>query len=227
MTDGAGCDHDGVLRHLICKVHIVPMASPAVIVARGHTLLGPQVSCRVATELWTFEEAVDRLPPIIQQFDEDTRHHVPAIMALPARFDFTFIGYSHERSQFEHWFMPGHADYPEESGVRAWEFNYCPDAIYASPFPVGSDFECPEPEKFEAETHGVRLMAGQRMLGGIGGFLQLTTLTIDSVSSRIVHRWPDTIGESICANPLLRERRTHRNAAQVERTRHALAHRKR
>ena len=33
----------------------------------------------------------------------------------------------------------------------------------------------------------------------VGGFLQLTTVTKHEISSRIIHRWPDKIGESIAA----------------------------
>jgi hypothetical protein len=33
---------------------------------------------------------------------------------------------------------------------------------------------------------------------GIGGFLQLTTITSEAVSSRVIHRWPeDKIGQRI------------------------------
>jgi hypothetical protein len=43
----------------------------------------------------------------------------------------------------------------------------------------------------------VALAELQRLEGGIGGHLQLTTLTADGITSDIIHRWPDKVFEPI------------------------------
>ena len=75
---------------------------------------------------------------------------------------------------------------------------------------------------FDPFTHGVRLMEAQRRVvgamdngagkngvtgHGVGGFAQLTTLQRDGIiTTRILRRWPDEVGERIepnCGTPEL------------------------
>ena len=49
---------------------------------------------------------------------------------------------------------------------------------------------------FNPVRDGVRLVERQRELdGGIGGFVQLTTIMQEGISTRILHRWPDVVGQ--------------------------------
>ena len=49
---------------------------------------------------------------------------------------------------------------------------------------------------FNPVRDGVRLVERQREFeGGIGGFVQLTTIMQEGISTRILHRWPDVVGE--------------------------------
>jgi len=51
---------------------------------------------------------------------------------------------------------------------------------------------------FNPVRDGVRLVERQRELdGGIGGFVQLTTIMQEGISTRILHRWPDVVGQVV------------------------------
>jgi hypothetical protein len=91
-------------------------------------------------------------------------------------------------------------------GKKPWIL-YPDDApMLAAPQPSAeaidaAGFICPEVSDFDPATHGVRLMDAQRRTypNKIGAFVQVTTVMKDGVESRIVHRWPNKIGEEVAA----------------------------
>lgn len=51
-------------------------------------------------------------------------------------------------------------------------------------------------EELDPERDGIRMMEIQRRnpAFGIGAFAQLTTVTLDGITTRVIHRWADTAG---------------------------------
>jgi hypothetical protein len=74
------------------------------------------------------------------------------------------------------------------------------DAIYAD---LGFPWDR-APDDIDPQRDGVRVMEVARAHAsafdcGVGAFAQLTTVTRDAITTRIVHRWPDHIGDIIGA----------------------------
>jgi hypothetical protein len=58
------------------------------------------------------------------------------------------------------------------------------------------------PVNFDVYQHGIPAMEAMRLVGDengyrVGGFIAHIEITRDSVSTKIIHRWPDVIGERI------------------------------
>jgi hypothetical protein len=90
-----------------------------------------------------------------------------------------------------------------ERGHAPFVWTESRDAYTAAPFPdqaelVAAGFVLPKPENFDPATRGVVLMNAQRKFPGaeslIGKYMQTSTVTRDSVSASIVHRWPEERG---------------------------------
>jgi hypothetical protein len=70
-----------------------------------------------------------------------------------------------------------------------------------------------DPEAFDPERDGVPIFEAMRSMRlrldetqpdtavghGVGGFVELVTITRDGVEREIIHRWPDRVGEKIAA----------------------------
>lgn len=68
-------------------------------------------------------------------------------------------------------------------------------------------------EQFDVERDGLAVLeaqrahavehAGGRWLTGVGGFAQVTSITRDGISTRVIHRWADEVGQPIGAADIL------------------------
>lgn len=220
MSDAVWYAPDGVVKRLAPKVHLLPHVV-SVIASRGG---GSQLAnmfvefiCKGETPVSDFDELV-----VVGGMAVEKIHSMMASNGLffddSPDMDLIFCGWSPQKRAFESYVIPtAHRDGFDEAGVKPFVPNRLPE-IAIVPVPGAAEFTAAgwtEPESadsFDPMTHGVRLMEAQRLVvgpmdngagkngvmgHGVGGFLQLTTITRDEIASRVIHRWPDKIGERI------------------------------
>jgi hypothetical protein len=116
-------------------------------------------------------------------------------------------GWSSERDCAELYIIHNH----DKSGLSAWTLtpvlsgyvSPCDEALIGRLRSDGIDIAS---DDFDASTDGLRVMQSQRdrkwdyghgTIMAVGGFCQLTTLTRNAITTKILHRWSDAIGERI------------------------------
>lgn len=73
------------------------------------------------------------------------------------------------------------------------------DAVHQSVFDIAAGRDA---DHLDPIVDGLAIMETQRAERSgayVGGFAQLTTIDADGVHSRIIHRWPDRLGEKVAA----------------------------
>lgn len=211
-SDGASYDDDGRLRMVKQKVDLHPHISCA-IASRGSALAPWFVSDDL---FWrgqspTFDDLVTAMPDLAR----GARQFV-AERGSPTTQNFSLYlcGWSDARERFETY------------AVRSRDTEQAPactliplPAVYLAPEPyhdVAAAFgmQLPPPDLRAAgwedlAEYGTRSICAARFCEGsatgenphccVGGFVQVTSLARELVLSRIVHRWPDPIGELLDA----------------------------
>ena len=220
MTDGVWYDSKGVVASIAPKVHLLPHIGAVVGVRGGGSQLANnfiEFIHKGKTAPSNFDELVVLAGMAIK--------HIHSMMVAHGLFfddspdmDFVLCGWSLSKRTFESYVIPtAHRDGFDEAGVKPFIANRLPE-IAIVPVPGAAEYSAAgwtEPEdthSFDPMVHGIQLMEAQRLVvgpmdngagktgamgSGVGGFLQLTTITRDEIASRIIHRWPDKIGERI------------------------------
>lgn len=203
ITDGA--IYSGNIIHPVEAQKVAILGNlPAVIGVRGALTILPSIIASVSQNVNSFDELLSTLPDLFkavcnkywdyagQQGDRNER-----------RAHFVIAGWSAERNQLEAYTLASE-DMP---GMPAWKLTYIDGVLVG---PADADFfnrlgEL-RPEELIDDTEGfaIRLTQLQResrfknietglpTVGGdfaAGRFVQLTTLTRDGISTRIVKRW--------------------------------------
>jgi hypothetical protein len=222
LTDGATYSADGIIRGLGQKV-FTATSWPGLVAGRGTAIatviLGQALSWRFST----FDQAVagvqNALPELV------------ALYGLDQSDELILAGWSEDRSQAESYVIYTGDDLPEgmdeddldklvqAGGIRppaAFELIKLP-AVVAGPLLGAEITEASGYRGINANDDYEKVISGLRLLiecqrhdnfigdGGkhlVGGFAQLTTVWPDKIEQRILHRWPDVIGELINPGPI-------------------------
>lgn len=119
------------------------------------------------------------------------------------KFDVIIAGYSESAGPHSYAF----SSYDMSPDCLAWsEISLGPIAPLPSTDEMMARLNLPNADALLIERDGLRIANEQRLIPmipasdhgcGLGGSLQLTTITTHMITQRIIHRWPDKIGERI------------------------------
>lgn len=201
-TDGAGYLVDGSPCGQNQKVAILGHL-PAVIAIRGPVALIHAVTAGVAPSFRDFDAMIAAAP---DSFRSIHAAYVKTMEAgghsafIPRAVEFVIGGYSNERRQVEAYLLSSGA----QGGLKPWTICQVPDDII-SPMSdgvaaaigniaseVGAPWQDPEAwalRLMEAQrAHKLPLENGHEVVAA-GAFCQLTTLTRDGITTRVLKRW--------------------------------------
>jgi hypothetical protein len=205
LSDGAMVDETtGVLIGTAGKVFPLPKQN-AVMVQRGSGLASFLYN-KVSMMGNTFDELEMRIGDGLYGFLGDAIAKDKAVGAAWTEFDILIAGIS-EKSRGPRSFIVMSFDHPLHDQIKAWQPFDTGPTPWLTP---GTDemLAMIDPTIFDPERDGIRIMEAQRQIlqpqgpkGGLryitGGFAQLTTVTKEQITTKIIHRWPDKIGEKI------------------------------
>lgn len=206
LTDGAGYSPDGVSLSTEQKIMpIVPLSMALAV--RGSTALWPFLSAFINELHDSFDSVVEGFPETYRTCRDLQGGAMAGEFAKP--HEIFIVGISEMRGAaeayaFVNFQIPG---VPVEEMVPLSEGLVIPadapflEGLSGCPYDPGRD-------DWDPATHGLQLIEAQRAIAwplgldgaltkGVGGFAQLTIVSRESVTSRILCRWPDKIGEKI------------------------------
>ncbi|GEP09281.1 hypothetical protein [Methylobacterium gnaphalii] len=221
-SDGAAYDDEGRLRQIVSKVELIPHCS-LVLASTGSQLASYNFRDLLfwhPEPPSTFDGVLEIAPDL----SRSVMDYVEEQGASSTRkFSLYFAGFSESRGRPETYAIKSYdwPDVPGPDGVlrTAPAFTLVPlPAIHCTPLPSvelaeGFGITVPGVNMTEMPEDGVRYamatvaanrfafggpdaeLAGEDPFCCVGGFLQITTIARSHVSSQIVHRWPDVIGE--------------------------------
>ena len=205
FTDGASYHADGRLGAVGQKVW--PLAHlNAALICRGPHLLMPSLIGRISTVFASFDELV---AGIVQLAMIAFAEHKATLdcCELGPDFDLFIAGWSEARGRGESYVVCSHSTH-----VEAWSLAPLDD-VALSPF--NDEFGLwmtANAERLAATDSmsemGAEMMEAQRgikgdhagkgaPIHGVGGFCQWTMITPCTITTGIVRRWPDAIGEPL------------------------------
>lgn len=210
ITDAASYDSAGNLVAAIPKVALLPHINAAV-ACRGPRASVPLFADLLSAAASTYDELKAHAPTFLREL----RPMLDATFAhceFGAVFDVVIAGISesagpdaylicsHERYGVQPWTVvqfAGLAMMPADAATQ--------ELVLAS---IPDDVELVDPERdgriiLEAQRAFPMDHGGGRVFTGVGGFGQLTSITRDGISTRVIHRWPDEVGQPIGAADFL------------------------
>jgi hypothetical protein len=205
LSDTGVFDNDGRLVGVTTKVWPMPHKS-LVVCVRGHALICSGIAGEIARLGSSYEElrAIVR-SEFRSSFQTQSEFMRGKGVALPElKFDVVIAGYSEREGPHSYAF----SNYDMAADCPAWsEIGLGPIAPLPSTNEMMARLNLPGVEALSIERDGLRIANEQRRLPmpfptgtpgcGVGGSLVLTTITTQMITQRIIHRWPDKIGERI------------------------------
>mgnify|MGYP001002900966 CR=1 FL=1 len=210
LTDAASYDSAGNLVAAIPKVALLPRINAAM------ACRGPRASVPLFCDLLNAAaSSYDELKAKAPTFLRDLRPMLAVTFAyceLGDDFDVVVAGISesvgpdaylvcsHQRYGVEPWTVVqfgGLAMMPADAAMKARVFASIPDNV---------DLVDPERDGriiLEAQRAFPMDHGGDRNFVGVGGFAQLTSITREGISTRVIHRWSDEVGQPIGASDIL------------------------
>lgn len=177
-SDGLAYTRDGATA-LAPKVYTAPHV-PLVVAARGPIGAADQIGTMIALMHKTFDDVVDRIeagfPTIHQNYATNT-----GCPELPdvANLEIVLAGWSRRRSEAAAFFIK----------AGNWKL-IAIDPVFAAPLPSSFQPAGDLTEQMAADNIIAILEAQRREFPqAVGGFVQLTTVTEDAISERILRRW--------------------------------------
>lgn len=202
-TDGAWIDGDGKLLFTAPKVVALPHMSAALVVrgaspqVRAMEAYFPAVFTSLDQAFARFGDAMEAVPPA---FAEAIGPHTLG------SWQAVLVGYSDVMGRFIGVFFSGNKEGPEAGWTgqgferfltpESDDFKLSVDGIDADP---GPDAAADLMERQRALVGPINGVAGNPVVHVTGGFCQRTHITRGVVRSYIVRRWPDEIGQRLCA----------------------------
>jgi hypothetical protein len=206
VTDGALYERDGTLVAAGQKVATFAHL-PAAIAVRGASSFLPLLSIEINASARSFDELLE-----IIVAKAEAVFAVCAAMPGQARFksvDVILAGWSETRECAEAY---GLFNYPAH-GAPSWQLVPLEGGLvspgdYAFHKGIQAAGIDPLAADFDAATDGLRIVQAQRARAWpitgtaetahiVGAFAQLTTVTQDAITTRILERWPDKMGQKI------------------------------
>ncbi|MBO1021649.1 hypothetical protein IPV08_16945 [Methylobacterium sp. SD274] len=208
LTDGAGTNGVGHLQWIGSKVLLMP-EWPGVVAVRGPSQFLWALRTHWGVEVPSFDVALARVVEDGQIVEEMHRLHRYPL----TEWEIVLAGWSEERQAFEVWDVYG-GPIPDFEDHPPLTLRKMVGAMGAWPAPDQDKVEAlglhlkPDKPRPVVETAGLIMLAMRasqqpdprdpsRGHHTIGGFMQETIVTHEGMSTRIIHRWPDRIGEPI------------------------------
>jgi hypothetical protein len=218
MTDGAYYDKDSVLRGIATKIQTAPNW-PGIITSRGFVVPAAIIATKLLARFPTFDSLIEGAVLSIREIADE--HNFEAWGAqLP---EIILAGWSAKRGAPETYVVNLTDELPPGSDLSApgavIPLQYTMQALPACV--AGPMIQVDNPEAVSVGYRGIRNKSGsmddciddmltviklQRRLkfdGGqhsyVGGFVELTVIRPDAIEQRVLHRWPDKIGERVAA----------------------------
>jgi hypothetical protein len=169
---------------------------------------------RLSRECQSFDELLKRVVSVALE----VHMSVPMTFGygeVRADFDLVVAGWSEERGRPESFIMTNQEESDQFAMTNnVWQLIALPDVLIAPTVGVAQiqavGWRVPESaEAFQPSIDGTKLVCAQRLSKGqrpairirdidsVGGFVQLTTVHSHGVSSTILHRWQDRLGQRI------------------------------
>lgn len=214
LSDTAGTTSDLTVRAWVNKVATVPHLKMALTVQGAAEAVGTFAN-RLASDLGSFDAIVRDGAGYLAEEHADNAARWESGTGL-ADFRLGLVGWSEERRRFDAYYLQSR----DADGAPAFTFvrrdlvmapELDPADIVALQIPKdGTAFSA------DAQAYLLRIMAVQRhattpRLGGgepghvVGGQVVATELTRTGITQRVVHAWPDRLGEPIQPAPLREE----------------------
>ncbi|MGY3610452.1 MULTISPECIES: hypothetical protein [unclassified Bradyrhizobium] len=197
-TDAAIYQTDGTLAGIGPKVRPLPHTNAAMAMRGAYLGFAP-----IAEEL-SFARSFDALKraivPTLQACAEHYGHLLNQCAAGPD-FEIVVAGVS-ETAGPNAYIVSSHDRYSEPWTILDLEGLSVTPANEAVHRIIGEIANGRAADDLDPIVDGLAVLEAQRAGDAgafVGGFAQLTTVTVDSVTSRILRRWPDEIGEKIAA----------------------------
>ena len=213
LTDGIVCNSEGIITEVGPNAFTLPNL-PAALAIRGPTQFMPFLVHRLSRECQSFDELLKKVVPAALEV------HISIPMTLGygdvrPSFDLVVAGWSNERGRPESFVMTNQENHDQVGlATAAWRLMPLPDVLIAPSVGMAQintvGWRAPEnAEAFQPSIDGIKLLRAQRLSKGlragppdrdidsVGGFIQLTTVHAQGVSSTILHRWPDRAGQRI------------------------------
>lgn len=204
LTDGGMYDETkGTLIGTMGKIFLMPKQN-AVMTQRGSGVVGSVLIPKMSTFGETFDELKARVGPEMRDWLKPAIETDKAAGAAWVNFDILIAGISESRGP--HSYVVPSYDHPTFEAIKAWT-PFDPGPVMMAP---GDDriLATVDPATFDPVKDGIRIMEAQRQILEpqgqsaelryiVAGFVQLTTVTAGSITTKIIHRWPDKIGQKI------------------------------
>lgn len=204
MTDGAILDEQALVAGFMQKVAILTPLH-AVVAFRGDAMIAAAISNMIqmsAMQYATFDGMKRSIVSDVRLlFAALFNGPLASANAADLHMEVAVAGWSEAEGPAAYFFHTNDA-----SPVGAWNIQ-SDDTVRASPSDsqeIASRLSC------LPLTHQVMIEAAERQreiiedhgpqgipTSYVGGFLQVTTVTRDEIATKIIHRWPDQIGERI------------------------------
>lgn len=221
LTDRALYDAEGVVRHIDRKVYPVVSWNGAIF-GLGN-LAGSFIGASAAEAFGSFDEFVAKSATAIR--DAFERAVASGEMTGQTMVELHAFGWSEARDRTEAYVLHSSAVSAGTSPLFEWAASIQKTFI-SSPVPSLSDWYWLhrqgaeididyDAQTFDAERHGLPLMEVLRRIRAepeflpseaylVGGGVDLTEITRDGVTQRMLREWPDVVGEPILPGPLPR-----------------------
>lgn len=212
LSDTAGYDPDVIVRAWVNKVATLPHLRTAM-VGQGAAEALSTLSDRLACELQTFDSMIEHGEAFLAA--EHDLHMMRWADGGNPDFRLCIVGWSTSRKRFEAHYIHS----IDSLGIPP--FTFVQKELILAPMLAASDLEAlgvpTDGGAFaaDAQTHLLRILKLQRRVPApvhnfegvsegysIGGEVIATELTLEGITQRVIHRWPDKLDEPIRPEPM-------------------------
>jgi hypothetical protein len=211
LSDGAFCNDQGTILEIGPNVFPLPHLSAAVAL-RGATHFLPFLVYRLCRDCTSFEELLSK----VVRTALEVYASFPMMLGtlgfgnVTPDFDLVVAGWSAKRNRPESYIVAAPRQQPQ--ATPPWSLIDLPEILIAPSITElqihAAQWSVPKSaEAFNPAEDGLKLLQAQRARRPtlnvepkphyVGGFIQLTTISDAGVDTKILHRWPDKVGERL------------------------------
>jgi len=218
ISDGAFCDSTGI----VCDIGPNAFALshlPAALAIRGSSHLMPFLVHRLSRECRSFDDVLSKIARTALEVHSSFPMAIGNLGygSIEPDFDLVAVGWSKVRGAPASYLVSSQ-DRVVAKGITAsaWQPLELPEVLIAPPIAekqiAATGWSVPySAESFRPELDGVALLKAQRLslreldprsgmrgqVHVVGGFIQITSVSSQGVSSNVTHWWPDEVGRRI------------------------------